>query len=72
VTKAISAGLLFEGGRSGNLMPVAQFNPFENLDKPIMRAGGEKDAYKLWHQLSDERNRYLDGVGDELILEPRL
>lgn len=67
VTEAISAWLLFAGGRSGGLMPVAQFDPFERLDHPIMRAGGENDAYKLWHQLSDERNRYLDFVDVELI-----
>jgi len=67
VTEAISAWLLFAGGRTNSLMPVAQFNQFEKLDKPIMQAGGEADAHKLWHQLSDERNRYLDGVGAELI-----
>jgi hypothetical protein len=67
VTEAISAWLLFAGGRSNSLMPVAQFNPFEKLDKPILQAGGEGEAYKLWHQLSDERSRYLDGVEDELI-----
>ena len=54
---AQNAGL-FAGGRTNSLMPVAQFNQFEKLDKPIMQAGGEADAYKLWHQLSDERNRY--------------
>jgi hypothetical protein len=67
VTEAISAWLLCAGGRSHALMPVAQFNPFEKLDKPIMQAGGEAAAYKLWHQLSDERNRYLDGVDAELM-----
>lgn len=67
VTEAISAWLLFAGGRTNSLMPVAQFNQFEKLDKPIMLAGGEADAYKLWHQLSDERNRYLDVVDAELI-----
>ncbi|HXM36412.1 MAG TPA: hypothetical protein VN920_14560 [Pyrinomonadaceae bacterium] len=67
VTEAISAWLLFAGGRTNALMPVAQFNPFEKLDKPIMQAGGEADAYKLWHQLSDERNHYLSDVGAELI-----
>ncbi|MFZ0496812.1 MAG: hypothetical protein WBE80_09115 [Methylocella sp.] len=66
VTEAISARLLFAGGRTNSLMPVAQFNQFEKLDKPIMQAGSEADAYKLWHQLSDERNRYLDGVEAEL------
>jgi hypothetical protein len=67
VTEAISAWLIFAGGRTGALMPVAQFNQFEKLDKPIMQAGGEAEAYQLWHQLSDERNRYLDGVDSELI-----
>jgi hypothetical protein len=66
VTEAISACLLFAGGRLNSLMPVAQFNPFEKLDKPIMKADGEGDAYELWHRLSDERNRYLDRVEDEL------
>jgi hypothetical protein len=56
-----------EPDETNSLMPVAQFNQFEKLDKPIMQAGGEADAYKLWHQLSDERNRYLDGVDAELI-----
>jgi hypothetical protein len=71
VTEAISAWLLFAGGRSNALMPVAQFNPFEKLDKPIMQAGGEAAAYKLWHQLSDERNRYLDDVDAALIARPK-
>jgi hypothetical protein len=47
VTEAISAWLLFAGGRTNALMPVAQFNQFEKLDKPIMQAGGEADAYEL-------------------------
>jgi hypothetical protein len=67
VTEAISAWLLFASGRSKSLMPVAQFNPFERLDKPIMQAGGEADAYKLWHQLNDERSSYLEGLDAELI-----
>jgi hypothetical protein len=67
VSEAISAWLLFAGGRSNALMPVAQFNPFEKLDKPIMQAGGEAAAYKLWHQLNDERNCYLDGVDTALV-----
>jgi hypothetical protein len=66
-TEAISAWLLFAGGRSGSLMPVAQFNQFENLDKPIMQAGRGVDARALWDQLSNERDLYLDGVDAELI-----
>jgi hypothetical protein len=71
VTEAISAWLLCADGRSNALMPVAQFNPFEKLDKPIMQAGGEDAAYKLWHQLSDERNSYLNGVDTALIGQPK-
>src|SRR5208282_1537439 len=67
VTEAISAWLLFAGGRSNSLMPAAQFNPFEKLDTPIMRAGTETDADQLWHRLSDEQNRYLEEVDAELI-----
>jgi hypothetical protein len=48
-------------------MPTAQFNPFEKLDNPIMRAGDQDDAYKLWHQISDDSNHYLVGVEEELI-----
>jgi hypothetical protein len=71
VTEAISAWLLCAGGRSNALMPVAQFNQFEKLDKPIMQAGGEAAAYKLWHRLSDERNNYLESVDAALIGPPK-
>jgi hypothetical protein len=67
VTEAISAWLLFASGRMNTLMPVAQFNQFENLDKPIIQAGGEAAACHLWLKLTDQRNSYLDGVGDELM-----
>ena len=65
--EAVSACLLCADGRLNALMPAAQFNPFENLDKPIMLTGGEADAYKFWHQLTNERNAYLNGVDTELI-----
>jgi hypothetical protein len=67
VTEAISAWLLFAGGRSSSLMPVAQFNPLEKLDRPIMKAGREGAAHRLWDQLGKERDRYLDDVETELI-----
>ena len=67
VTEAISSWLLFAGSRSNSLMPVAQFNPLDKLDKPIMKAGGEINAHRLWDQLNNERNRYLDDVETELL-----
>ncbi len=36
-----------------------------------MQPNGEDAAYKLWHQLSDERNSYLNGVGIALIAQPK-
>ncbi len=71
VTEAISAWLLGAAGRSHALMPVAQFDPFAKLDKPIMDSDGEVAAYRLWHQLTDERNAYLAGVDTELIEQSR-
>jgi hypothetical protein len=47
-------------------MPVAQFNPFERLDVAAMRSGGEENAREVWDRLSDERDRYLDGLEDDL------
>jgi len=70
VTEAISLWLLFEGGRTNALMPVAQFNPFDKLDRPIMPAGGEEVAWAQWHKIREERDRYLEGVDCELIGPP--
>jgi hypothetical protein len=67
VIEAISAWLLFDGGRLNSLMPVAQFNPLDKLDRPIMKVGDEAAAHRFWDQLSDERNQYLDDVETELI-----
>jgi hypothetical protein len=46
---------------------VARFNPLEKLDRPIMKVGQEAEAHRVWDQLSNERNRYLDDVETELI-----
>jgi hypothetical protein len=48
-------------------MPTAQFDQFEKLDKPVMKASSTDDAYKLWDSLSSERDQYVDGVDAELI-----
>jgi hypothetical protein len=67
VTEAISAYILFAGGRMNSLMPIAQFDQFQNLEKPILRTGAKDDAYQIWEKLSDERDQFLDGVDVELI-----
>lgn len=66
VTEGVSRWLLFASGRTNALMPVAQFNPFEKLDVQIMEPNSLQDAWNLWHQLSAERDRYLDEVDGEL------
>jgi hypothetical protein len=66
VTEAISAYVLFAGGRLNSLMPTAQFDVLESLDKPAMQPDRKDDAYSLWDRLSTERDRYLDGVDTEL------
>ena len=67
VTEAISASLLFASGRSGGLMPTAQFDPFDKLDQPILDAQQLGDAWSLWHRLSAERDAYLEGLDAELL-----
>jgi hypothetical protein len=62
VTEGISA---WPAGGPGSLMPVAQFDQFEKLDRPIMGATAEADA--LWQRFSAEHDRYLDGFEDDLI-----
>jgi hypothetical protein len=52
-------------------MPVAQFNPFERVDKPSCRLAVRQKPIKSWHRLCDERNGYLEGVERELIGESK-
>jgi hypothetical protein len=42
------------------------------LDKPIMRPGGEDEAYERWKQLSAEWDRCVDSVEDELVGRPSI
>jgi hypothetical protein len=67
VTEGISAEILYASGRLNSLMPTAQFDQLENLDKPVMRADQETRAYEMWDGLSAERDRFCEGVGEELI-----
>jgi hypothetical protein len=62
VTEAISAYLLYASGRLNSLMPTAQFDPFEHLDKPLIKPERKERTFRLWDHLGNERDRYLDGV----------
>ncbi|WP_187399315.1 hypothetical protein [Bradyrhizobium paxllaeri] len=48
-------------------MPAAQFDQFENLDRPVMPADGMENAQQVWEALSDEREQYLESVRADLI-----
>ena len=66
ILEAISAYLLYSGGRSGSLMPQAQFDVFEHLEKPILGRDEIKLAQIYWQNLADERDGYLREVIDQL------
>jgi hypothetical protein len=66
-TEAISL-FVYGGGRAGAVMPVAQYNQFEKLDKPIIRHAADENTGKdRWRSYSAVWDRCLDGVEDELI-----
>jgi hypothetical protein len=67
VTEALSAYVLFAGGRLNGLVPVAQFDQFEHLDQPAVQPGHKDDAAGFWDALSRERDAYAAGVEDKLI-----
>jgi hypothetical protein len=66
-TEAISAYVLFASGRLNSLMPVAQFDAFEHLDKPAVQPSHLGEVPGCWDALSRERNAYAAGVEEELI-----
>ena len=65
-TEAISVYLLFASGRLNSLMPTAQFDQFEILDRPVMQIGRQEEVGAIWDQLSNERDKFLEGVAEEL------
>jgi hypothetical protein len=66
VTEAVSAYILFASGRLNGLMPTAQFDQFEKLDQPVMRADRVDQAHILWDKLSSESDSCLEDVGRDL------
>lgn len=67
-TEAVSAYVLFAGGRLNGLVPVAQFDQFEHLEKSAMQPGRKGEASGIWDKLHRERDAYAAGVEGELIV----
>ena len=70
-TEAISAYLLFSSGRLNSLMATAQFDQFKNLDRSVMQPGRQEEVRAIWDRLGDERDRFLEGVAEELAVQIR-
>jgi hypothetical protein len=66
-TEAVSAYVLFAGGRLNGLVPVAQFDQFEHLVLPAVQPDRDFDASACWDKLSRERDTYAAGVEEALI-----
>lgn len=66
-TEAMAGEILYASGRLNSLMATAQFNQFEDLDKPVMRADQETAAGEMWDKLIEEREHFIGDVGDKLI-----
>ena len=67
-TEAVSAYVLFASGRLNGLVPVAQFDQFEHLEKPAMQLGRKGEASGIWDKLHRERDTYAAGVEDDLVV----
>jgi hypothetical protein len=70
-TEAVSAYVLFAGGRLNGLVPVAQFDQFEHLVLPAVQLGRDGETSAVWDKLSRERDAYAAGVEEALIVRPK-
>jgi hypothetical protein len=48
-----------------SLMPTAQFDQFENLDKPA--TVNDEPGRVLWNTLANERDKWVNSIRDDLI-----
>ena len=48
-------------------MTTAQYDLFENLDKPVARQEDIATAQKLWDQLSSDRDSFAENLRKELL-----
>ena len=67
VAEAISAEILYNGGRMNALMPTAQFNPLACLERPALRPGGLEVATDHWRSECNRYDRLLSDVRKDLF-----
>ena len=66
-TEALSSDILYHAGRMNALMPTPQFDQFDGLNQPLMKAEAEEEARELWKSLTQERDASLGEVTSDLI-----
>jgi hypothetical protein len=66
VAEALSGEILYIGGRTGSLMPVAQYDVFERLERPIALQLQRDAAEDVWNTKSREWDAALSDVRDAL------
>lgn len=68
-TEGISAYVLFASGRLNSLMATAQFDRFEKFENPIMKAEAADDIAAYWDERSQDFEKVLDTIGQELTFQ---
>lgn len=68
VAEALTGPILLHSGR-GMLVPVPQFDQFEKLQNSLMTQDTRKIIGAHWDRLTEERNDYLKGIDEELIIK---
>ncbi|NTG38803.1 hypothetical protein G6K91_31565 [Agrobacterium rhizogenes] len=67
ITEALAGEILFIGSRRSALMPVAQYDVFEKLDKPVASPREQAQAQTVWTEKSNEWDHAIDNVRDDLM-----
>lgn len=66
-TEALSADVLNSTGGAGALMPTAQFDQFEGLEKPAAGPAAIAAGQQRWEELSDRFDGCLNDVREALV-----
>jgi hypothetical protein len=66
VSETLLAYLLYDSSH-GVVMPVAQYDKFEHLDQPVIRAEQRPELASRWDAMEGDCNGYLQNVLEELL-----
>ncbi|MGA2089261.1 MAG: hypothetical protein ABSG66_10130 [Stellaceae bacterium] len=67
VAEALSAYVIHESGH-GMIVPTPQFNQFDRIDVPLTTVIQHRDLRAKWESLADERNKFLEGTLEALLV----